>query len=175
MAKEVIVILRGCLPPMLHSWLWERKHPPSSIAILVGQCTEASQAQYLAELVEEGFRVFEAAVPSQEMIFLDRRVGYYLPGWQPVSDPFPLACTFMWRRLGSFLVLEGTVGQANPVFFTLVGNQGLLVYTRGLGAPEPGERVRVLALHSFLSGWSTPFPVFACWIGRALDYGGPGR
>lgn len=164
MAGEIIVVLGECLPPLLHDWLQEREERPSSITILTAP---DSQGEHLARLVEESFRVFEAVVPSREMVFLDRKVGYYLPGWEPIPDAFSLACSLLWRRLGSYLVLEGVVERTNPIFFALVGNRGVHIHYRGLDAPAVGEQVRVLAVYSFVGSWSAPFTVFAQWISRA--------
>ncbi|HLH21508.1 MAG TPA: hypothetical protein VK066_03240 [Chloroflexota bacterium] len=100
------------------------------------------------------FLVYDAAAaPRRGVLILDRRLGWRVPGWEPLPDAFKTAYRLLWTRLGYYTVQTGTVEQVhaeNRVFSFAGRATWVNVAYRDLPLPAPGERLRVLGMFSFL-------------------------
>lgn len=153
-ARDVVVTCPGALPPDLIDLLLQRGQARREVRVLAGP---AALPEQLLRLVESGCLVFETVVPDEVLVFADRTVGYALPGWVAVPDPFTRCCGLLWCRLGRYLILEGNVValdpasrllrlRVHPLFETWVSVPDSLVL------PATGALIRLLALASWVGG-----------------------
>ena len=145
------------MPADVEEWLSERKKP-GSVEVL---CGDFPDAVYLLGLLEKGYLLFDAVVPQQTLIFLDRQQCYRLPDWDPVPDAFSLACDLLWRRNGCYARLVGLVTEIAPGgrMFKLLVNEHywtwVTVPTEGTidcHVPAIDSRVKVLGISSWIGG-----------------------
>ena len=147
-AREVLVCFPGHLPDGLAEDL--RALAPPAVR-LEFQCPPSTAVEVILALLNKGHLVLEGEALSEGQVFFDRRYGYRLPGWFPLSDSFTMACRFAWNRTAAFVRVGGTVVEiiAKPESdFTLVRlaeNPHLrLSMLKRLGIPVLGEMVLLL-------------------------------
>jgi hypothetical protein len=108
----------------------------------------------LHTLLARDFVVYDAAAaPRRGVLVLDRRMGWRVPGWEPLPEAFKTAYRLLWTRLGYYTVQTGVVElvHADNHVFSFAGRSiWVNVAYRNLPMPSPGERVRVLGMFSFL-------------------------
>lgn len=166
-AREVLVA-PGAQGAELAFALVERPSTRGHADIL---CQPEASADLIARLLARGFVVYDtAAVSKHSVLVLDRRLGWRLPTWEPLTEPTQTAHRLLWTRLGYYTLQSGTVDSAHPEnrLFAF-RDRALWVNTayRDLPLPRVGDRVRVLGMFSFL-GSTLPI-LHALRIEAALD------
>lgn len=151
-AKEVILVLGDRLPAEVEEWLSERTQPSTVNVLCPGDFPDA---EYLLELAERDYQLFDAFVHGETLLFLDRKRGYRLPSWEGVAGAFSLACALMWKRWGSYCRPVGTVSELPPGsrLFKLWVSERLwmwVMWPRDHEMPLFGSRVKVLGIDSWL-------------------------
>ena len=147
---EVLITTRGPLEPDLWAALVARPGQAGVVAVLV---QDVFDLNYILQMLEAGFTVYEAQLPAENLIFLDRDQGYRLATWEPLPDPFTVACQLAWRRTGTYTCIRDTV--------TLVSDSQILMKVKEhhylwfslrhvTQAPRIGERVKILTYHPFM-------------------------
>ena len=108
----------------------------------------------LRSLLAREFLVYDAAAaPRRGVLILDRRLGWRVPGWEPLPQAFKTAYRLLWTRLGYYSVLSGVVDVVhaeNRVFSFCGRSTWVNVAYRQLPLPSPGERLQVLGMFTFL-------------------------
>jgi hypothetical protein len=108
----------------------------------------------LRALLARDFLVYDAAAaPRGGVLILDRRLGWRVPGWEPLPEAFKTAYRLLWTRLGYYTVQTGVVELVHPEnrVFSFAGRSiWVNVAYRNLPLPSPGERLRALGMFSFL-------------------------
>ncbi|HEY7063224.1 MAG TPA: hypothetical protein VII06_17235 [Chloroflexota bacterium] len=108
----------------------------------------------LRRLLARQFTVYDAAAaPRRGLLILDRRLGWRVPGWEPLPEAFRSAYRLLWTRLGYYTAQAGEVAEVHPEnhLFSFAGKSiWVNVAYRDLPLPRPGERLRVLGMFSFL-------------------------
>jgi len=109
-------------------------------------------AAYVLKMVDAGFSVYEAMLPDDDLIFLDRKLGYRLPGWEPAPNPFSAACDLAWRRMGYYVCMRGTVALVTDSRLMQLQEREQLWFKvqPDVRLPDVGERVTILAHHPFI-------------------------
>ena len=109
-------------------------------------------ADYVVKMLDAGFSVYEALLPGDDLIFLDRKQGYRLPGWEPLPDPFSAACNLAWRRMGYYVCVRGAVGMVTDSRLMQIKEREQLWFNvqPDVRLPDVGERVTILAHHPFI-------------------------
>jgi hypothetical protein len=109
-------------------------------------------ASYVVKMLDAGFSVYEAMLPKDDLIFLDRQQGYRLPGWEPLPDPFSAACNLAWRRMGYYVCVRGAVGMVTDSRLMQIKEREQLWFNvqPDVRLPDVGERVTILAHHPFI-------------------------
>lgn len=109
-------------------------------------------ASYVVKMLDAGFSVYEAILPDGDLIFLDRKQGYRLPGWEPVPNPFSTACDLAWRRMGYYVCVRGTVGMVTGSRLMQIKERDGLWFSvqPAVRLPNVGERVTILAYRPFI-------------------------
>lgn len=131
--------------------LTERLAPPRHTEVLTPPDVGVAVLQ---RLLAREFMVYDAAAaPRRGVLILDRRLGWRVPGWEPLPEAFKTAYRLLWTRLGYYTVQSGTVERihAENRLFSFAGRAVWVnVAYRDLPLPSPGERLRVLGMFSFL-------------------------
>ena len=132
---------------------------------------EVFDAEYVLQMIEAGFRVYEAALPPDDQIFLDRELGYRLPNWEPLPDAFAQASRLSWTRLGYYTCLAGTVTIITETGLMKVVERDHLWFSVKQVEPLPnvGERVTILANRPFLDVETPLLDVITIWQDREND------
>jgi hypothetical protein len=124
----------------------------------------------LRALLAREFVVYDAAAaPRSGLLILDRRLGWRVPGWEPIPQAFKTAYRLLWTRLGYYTVQTGTVDvvHAENRLFSFCGRSSFVnVAYRDLPLPSPGEHLRVLGMFSFLG---STLPVLHALTIDAID------
>jgi hypothetical protein len=129
----------------------ERLAPAGYTEVL---CPPETGVAAIRALLARQLVVHDAApAPRRSALILDRRLGWWVPGWEPLVSAHATACRLLWNRLGYYTEQAGTVEAVHPenALFSLEG-RSIWVNTayRQLPLPKPGARVRVLGLFSYL-------------------------
>ncbi len=180
-AQEIAITLPTPLPDDLLACLItgyrmparEREKNPREVKLL---CPRFTDPDYLLSLLRLGFQVFAAEIPGEMLIFLDRHRGYRLPAWEPLPQPFDLACRLLWARTGVFTRLAGRVasveaGQGAAFWLlTLTGHAHVRIAWRQDDCPQVGETVTVLGHQHFTLAASFPplIEAVALWSGEEV-------
>jgi hypothetical protein len=131
--------------------LAERLAPPRHTEVLTPPDVGV---EVLRSLLAREFLVYDAAAaPRRGVLILDRRLGWRVPGWEPLPEAFKTAYRLLWTRLGYYTTQTGTVERvhAENRLFSFAGRSVWVnVAYRDLPLPAPGERLRVLGMFSFL-------------------------
>ena len=131
--------------------LAERLAPPRHTEVLTPPDVGVDA---LRSLLAREFLVYDAAAaPRRGVLILDRRLGWRVPGWEPLPEAFKTAYRLLWTRLGYYTVQTGTVERvhaANRLFSFAGRSVWVNVAYRDLPLPAPGEQLRVLGMLSFL-------------------------
>jgi hypothetical protein len=119
-------------------------------------CGPEAGADLIDRLLSRGFTVYDAAAaPDHSVLVLDRRLGWRIPPWEPLSGARSVAHRLLWTRLGQYSLQSGTVDAVHPEnrLFSL-RELPFWVNTayRDLALPNRGEAVRVVGLFSSLGG-----------------------
>ncbi len=119
-------------------------------------CGPDAGPDLIAGLLERGFVVYDAAATlDHSVLVLDRRLGWRLPAWQPLSHAMSVAHRLLWTRIGQYSLQSGTVEaiHAENRLFSL-RERPFWVNTafRDLPLPAVGDEVRVVGLFSSLGG-----------------------
>jgi hypothetical protein len=108
----------------------------------------------LRRLLARQFVVYDAAAaPRHGVLILDRRLGWQVPGWEPLPEAFKTTYRLLWTRLGYYTTQTGTVEHVhaeNRVFSFAGRSVWVNVAYRDLPLPTAGERLRVVGMFSFL-------------------------
>jgi len=109
-------------------------------------------AAYVLKMLDAGFSVYEAMLPDDDLIFLDRKLGYRLPDWEPAPNPFSMACDLAWRRMGYYVCMRGTVALVTDSRLMQLQEREQLWFSvqPDVRLPDVGERVTILAHHPFI-------------------------
>jgi len=177
-AQEIIITLPAPLPDDLLACLAARSAASAGIApappLLL--CHRFTDPGYLLSLLKLGFQVFTAEIPDEMLIFFDRQMGYRLPDWERLPQPFHLACRLLWARTGAFTWLEGRVASVETGrettfrLLTLTGHAHVRIAWRQDDGPQVGEMITVLGHQHFTLGVSLPILIeaIALWSGEAV-------
>lgn len=148
-AHEILLAIHARIDDDLWNALVARPSGVRPAEVLIRNVFDAA---WVLKMIDAGFSVYEAPLADDDLIFLDRKLGYRLPGWKPVLNPFSAACDLAWRRMGYYLCMRGTVA--------LVGDSRLirlkeheqlwLSVQPDVRLPDVGERVTILAHHPFI-------------------------
>lgn len=158
-AQEVLITLPAPMPNGLLRCLAERPGPPGQVQVL---CHQFHEPNYLLSLLRLGFQVFQARMPEEMLVILDRRLGYHLPQWTRLAAPFDLACRLLWQREGAYTRLRGRIASAEPGqdpsfhLIALAEWQHIRIAWRGARPPEVGETITILGLQHFILGTTLP-------------------
>jgi hypothetical protein len=122
-------------------------------------------ANYVRQLIEVGFKVYEAVPPEGDAIYLDRRLGFRLPVWEALSDPFARACKLAWSRIGYYTCLHDTVISITDSRLMKVQERDHLWFNVRAVEPLPeiGERLTILANWPFLDSGTPLLDVVTIW------------
>ena len=165
--QEVLITTHGPLQAELWAALVARPRAAGIATVLLGHVFDAA---YVLQLLEAGFSVYEATLPNDDLIFLDRYYGYRLPIWEPLPRlfSFSLACKLAWSRRGGYGRVRDTV--------TLVTETGLMKVAERLHLwfnmrqvaelPAVGEQVTLLTYQPFLAGGSRLRDVVAILVDK---------
>lgn len=178
-----MIVLGDRLPVDVAEWLRQRTKP-GSIDVLCpdafhrrnvsGLCGDFPDASYLLDLLDQGYTLFDALVPPQTLVFLDRRQCYRLPDWEVVPGGFALAYDLLWRRNGYYAHLVGTVVEVAPDgrMFKLLMNEYYWTWVTlpsegpaGCQMPPTDSRVKVLGIFSWIGG-ATPHLIHGVLVTR---------
>ena len=150
LARQVLVA-PGSDDPTELLGLVERLAPPKQTEVLTSSDVGA---EILHRLLGRAFTIYDAAAaPHRGVLILDRRLGWRVPGWEPLPDAFTTACRLLWTRLGYYTVQSGIVAQVHPEnrLFSFAGRAVWVnVAYRDLPLPAQGERLHVLGMFSCL-------------------------
>jgi hypothetical protein len=107
-----------------------------------------SDLDLLDALLRRGYHVYDGAVEAPNRLFAGRSLGYRLPCYEPIPDASARSHQDWWRRVGTFLLLSGVVGNSFPEreLFQLVGREHFFIRipSGNLPPPKPGTEVDVL-------------------------------
>lgn len=166
---EVLIAMHGPLEADLWAALVVRPRAAGMATVLLDHIFDVS---YVLQLLEAGFSVYEATLPADDLIFLDRYQGYCLPTWEPLPRlfSFSLACKLAWSRRGGYGRVRDTV--------TLVTETGLMKVAERLHLwfnvrqiarpPCVGEQVTLLTYQPFLAGKSRLRDVVAILVDQEI-------
>jgi len=109
-------------------------------------------ADYVVKMLDAGFSVYEALFPDDDVIFMDRKLGYRLPDWEPLPNPFAAACDLAWRRMGYYVCVRGTVALVTDSRLMQLQEREQLWFSvqPDVRLPDVGEHVTILAHHPFI-------------------------
>jgi len=171
---EVLITLPAPLPESLLRCLAKRPGAPGQVQVL---CHKFQEPAYLLSLLRLGFQVFDADIPEEMLVILDRHIGYRLPHWTALTAPFDLACRLLWGRTGAYTRLAGTVASVQQGrersfwLLTLTCHEHVRIAWHDSQRPKPGEVITVLGRHSFILGSSLPVLIegIGLWPGEELS------
>jgi len=125
---------------------------PSSVKPAQVLIQNVFDAAYVLKMLDVGFSVYKALLPDGDLIFLDRKLGYRLPEWEPAPNPFSVACDLAWRRVGYYVCMRGTVALVTDSRLMQLQECEQLWFNvqPDVRAPDVGECVTILAYHPFI-------------------------
>lgn len=144
------------------SWLWEKLLQCPSQGKQVTVLFDAFRdVKCLEELYRAKARLFEAALPKGSFLFLDREIGWQVPSFRALAEPFSLSCRLLWARMGAVISVQGFVADLQGDFIRLCldGGHHLWLCMSNVLLPaglQPGKDVKVLGVSSFLGSFSNP-------------------
>jgi hypothetical protein len=145
----------------------ERLAPERRTEVL---CPPNVDADLVDRLLARQFVVYDAAAaPRRSALILDRRVGWRVPPWEPLSKAFQYAYRLLWTRLGYYTILTGTVDivyAENRLFSFRDRALWVNAAYRDLPVPGPAEHLRVLGMFSYLA---SSLPIFHALRIERLD------
>jgi hypothetical protein len=149
-------------PAPLVVWLMHMMSPTARVTC---QCAHGTPLAVVAALLEQHCEVVEGQVAASIEVYLDRKAGYQLPGWRPISDAHGRACRLVWQQSAAYTRVTGTVVALYPPaisggsrhLFRLAENPKLwLAFVADQAAPQVGQAVRCLVRHDFSAGNDVP-------------------
>jgi len=148
-AYEILLAVHTCLDDDLWDALVARPPSVKAAEVLIQNVFDAA---YVLKMLDAGFSVYEAMLPDDDLIFLDRKFGYRLLGWEPAPNPFSMACDLAWRRIGYYLCVRGTVALVTDSRTMQIQEREQLWFNvqPDVRLPDVGERVTILAHHPFI-------------------------
>lgn len=161
-AYEVLLATHKPLPDDLWQAICARAPRSGVIDVLIRSVFDAD---YVLQLRHAGMQVYQARIPDEDLIFLDRRLGFHLPNWEPVANAFSRACRLQWARVGIYMHTRDTVARITDSWLMQVKSSPHLWFNlRNLEALPPiGEQVTILANGSFLDTATPLLDVVAIW------------
>jgi hypothetical protein len=167
-AHEILPTARGPLDAELWSALVTLpRRPGAGVTVLLDHIFDVS---YTLRMLEAGFSVYEATVPDDDLIFLDRYHGYRLPNWEalPRQFSFSLACHLAWSRTGGYSCVHGTVAELTKSGLMKIAERSHLWFNILQVAQRPvvGERVTLLTYCPFLDAGSRLRDVVAILVDK---------
>jgi hypothetical protein len=148
-SREIILTLPDYIPERILEALLEAKRRRRFVALLSG---DFEDLDYLVQLTDLGLSLYYAVIPLRMYLFLERKVGYELPDFKPVNQPYEAACRLMLKRLGRFIVLRGEVGTQYEAihFLQLRGIENFWVPYREEDRIREGDAVEAFGYVSYL-------------------------
>ena len=148
-AYEILLAVHTCFDDDLWEALVARPVGVKPAEVLIQNVFDAA---YVLKMIDAGFLVYEAVLPDGDLIFLDRKQGYRLPGWEPLPNPFSAACDLAWRRMGYYVCVRGTVALVTDSRLMQLQEREQLWFSvqPDVRLPDVGERVTILAHHPFI-------------------------
>ncbi len=146
---KILLAVHTCFADDLWDALVARPPRVKAAEVLIPNVFDAA---YVLKMLDAGFSVYEAMLPKDDLIFLDRQQGYRLPGWEPVPNPFSIACDLTWRRIGYYLSIRGTVTLVTGKRVVQIKEREQLWFnvSEDVRLPDVGECVTILAHHPFI-------------------------
>ena len=161
-AYEILLAVRTCFADDLWNALVARAPSVKAAEVLIPNVFDAS---YGVKMLDAGFSVYETMLPDDDLIFLDRKLGYRLPDWEPLPNPFSAACDLAWRRIGYYVCVRGTVGMVADSHLMQIKEREQLWFSvqPDVRLPDVGERVTILAHHPFIDTGILLLDAAAIW------------
>lgn len=160
-ARQVLVAVgsRCAASPTLDAYLAGRLPPGPQVEVLYPFGLDPAPVE---RWLDQGFHVYDAPHRHRTVVVLDDTAAYLLPDWERMPDAVSVSCALRLQRLGVYVLLDGVVEEvvgetpmcrlrANRWYWTWVS------LPAGAPVPKPSDRVRVVALASWVGGAGSHF------------------
>lgn len=171
-ASEVIAVADR---DSLGTWLATLKELAATKSVIL-MVRELPTLMALQEMVTAGIQVFLAPIAKKPpFIILDRRKGYWLPGWDEIPHARHEAVHLLWRRMGYLDVIQGTVETSDGIRAFALAEFPLFRISLSPGSPSAplpqiGQRLQLAVHYPFGASLLPPYLLYT-WESKPIADG----